>query len=107
MNKSRPCQVTFRMSPEERQRLDEQIRKSGKSQQEYLIAAALEKTVVSVPPGELRAILQEMNRVGNNINQIAKGLNKGYYPGSERVEREIKELRELWQSLKCAVLGSR
>lgn len=107
MNKNRPCQVTFRMSLAEREKLDAKIQKSGMSQQEYLLTAALEKKIVSVPPEELRAILREMNRVGNNINQIAHALNRGVYPRIERIESEIKELKLLWQSLKCVVLGSR
>ena len=42
-NKSRPKQLSFRVSEEEYQQLQEKISKSGKNQQEYILSCVLEK----------------------------------------------------------------
>ena len=46
-NKSRPKQLSFRVSEEEYQQLQEKISKSGKNQQEYILSCVLEKQIVN------------------------------------------------------------
>ena len=43
MNKTRPKQLSFRVSEEEYQQLQEKISESGKNQQEYILSCVLEK----------------------------------------------------------------
>ena len=50
-NKSRPKQLSFRVSEEEYQQLQEKISESGKNQQEYILSCVLScnmKTVKNV-----------------------------------------------------------
>ena len=47
-NKSRPKQLSFRVSEEEYQQLQEKISKSGKNQQEYILSCVLEKQIVNL-----------------------------------------------------------
>lgn len=42
-NKSRPKQLSFRVSEEEYQELQERVQKSGKNQQEYILSCVLDK----------------------------------------------------------------
>ena len=46
MNKTRPKQLSFRVSEEEYQQLQEKISESGKNQQEYILSCVLEKQIV-------------------------------------------------------------
>ena len=41
MNKTRPKQLSFRVSEEEYQQLQEKISESGKNQQEYILSCVL------------------------------------------------------------------
>jgi hypothetical protein len=42
-----------------------------------------------------RAFAQELGRVGNNLNQMARILNSGNFPGEERLQSEFQALRSL------------
>ena len=46
MNKTRPKQLSFRVSEEEYQQLQQKILESGKNQQEYILSCVLEKQIV-------------------------------------------------------------
>ena len=47
MNKTRPKQLSFRVSEEEYRQLQEKILESGKNQQEYILSCVLEKQIVN------------------------------------------------------------
>ena len=55
--------VAFRVTKAERRQIEGKVRKSGLSQQAYLLQAALEE--------ELRPILAELRGWGRNLNQLA------------------------------------
>ena len=74
-NKSRPKQLSFRVSEEEYQQLQEKISESGKNQQEYILSCVLEKQIVNTDG--IKELLPELKRIGNNLNQIAKRCGEG------------------------------
>lgn len=97
-NRTRPNRVTFYLSDYEVECLDVLVQLSGMSKQEYIRHAVLEQEINNVDG--LKELLPEMKRIGNNLNQIAKGLNTfGHYP-SNLIDRNQKELAELWQQLR-------
>lgn len=99
MNKKRPHQVTFRLSDEELEILKEKVSSSGKNQQEYLRRVALSQNITNM--NELKELIPEMKRQGNNLNQIAKKLNEnGYVDYGNVLSGTLKEVKETWQSLK-------
>ena len=115
MNKSRPKQISFRLSEEEYRQLKERISKSGLSSQDYLLRAVMKSTQTIQSNSELKEMLPELKKVstelsrqGNNLNQIATVLNKrGYvdYRNTltqtlEEVRHATKEAKEVWQLLK-------
>ena len=115
MNKSRPKQMSFRLSEEEYRQLKERISKSGLSSQEYLLRAVMKSTQTIQSNSELKEMLPELKKVstelsrqGNNLNQIATVLNKrGYvdYRNTltqtlEEVRHATEEAKEVWQLLK-------
>ena len=72
MNKTRPKQLSFRVSEEEYQQLQEKISESGKNQQEYILSCVLEKQIVNTDG--IKELIPELKRIGNNLNQIAKSV---------------------------------
>lgn len=60
--------VAFRVNKAERRQIEGKIRRSGLSQQAYLLRAALEEPICVV--GELKPILVELRGWGRNLNQL-------------------------------------
>ena len=75
MNKTRPKQLSFRVSEEEYQQLQQKILESGKNQQEYILSCVLEKQIVNMDG--IKELIPELKRIGNNLNQIASGVMRG------------------------------
>ena len=115
MNKSRPKQMSFRLSEKEYRQLKERISKSGLSSQDYLLRAVMKSTQTIQSNSELKEILPELKKVstelsrqGNNLNQIATVLNKrGYidYRNTltqtlEEVRHATEEAKEVWRLLR-------
>jgi hypothetical protein len=89
------------------------IAKSGKNQAKFLRQAILEKKVVSTDG--IKALVPELKRIGNNLNQIARRCNEyreADGDGQEQMEKlcgEIelieKGLGDAWQLLKRLAAG--
>ena len=60
--------VAFRVTKAERRQIEGKIRRSGLSQQAYLLRAALEEPIRVVE--ELKPILAELRGWGRNLNQL-------------------------------------
>ena len=65
MNKTRPKQLSFRVSEEEYQQLQQKILESGKNQQEYILSCVLEKQIVNMDG--IKELIPELKRIGNNL----------------------------------------
>ena len=65
--------VAFRVTKAERRQIEGKVRKSGLSQQAYLLQAALEE--------ELRPILAELRGWGRNLNQLTVLTHSGRLQG--------------------------
>lgn len=98
MNRTRSKQIKFRLSDEEYQTMLDKVEKSGKKQQEYLLACALEKPLTNTDG--LKQLYPELKAQGNNLNQIAKKMNEGNMVGYDEFRADIKEMTSIWQSVK-------
>lgn len=95
-NKSRPKQVILRMTEEEYELLKRKVEKSGMKQQEYMLKAVLDKPITNT--NGIKMLMPELKRIGINLNQVAHYMNMGFkHP---QLERNQKELSEIWQQLK-------
>lgn len=68
--------IAFRVTAAERRRINEKIQKSGQSQQEYLLHAALGQPIYVVE--ELKPILSELRAWGRNLNQLTMLAHEGH-----------------------------
>lgn len=98
----RTAVITIRITEDERNRLKALARERN------LTLSVLSRHLLMgrVPPSVTdRQFAQELGRVGNNLNQVARALNTGFPPGSEGLRRELQELRALLlrvqQELRC------
>lgn len=93
----RTRKMTFRLSDEEYNEVCKKVSSAGISQQQYLLDCALNKPVCNTDG--LKAIIPEIKRIGNNINQIAKRANSTNLSPDDILEVMRRE-GELWQLLK-------
>ena len=70
------------------------VKKSKLTQSEYLLRSALDKNILVVDG--LKEILIELSREGNNLNQIARGLNQKEEFNTEQLFETKEKLMELW-----------
>lgn len=64
------------MTAAERNRINAKVQKSGQTQQEYLLNAALGQTIHVVE--ELKPILSELRAWGRNLNQLTVLAHEGH-----------------------------
>lgn len=67
--------VAFRVTPAERRQINAKVRRSGLSQQEYLLGAALNHPIYVME--ELKPILSELRAWGKNLNQLTTLAHQG------------------------------
>ena len=68
--------IAFRVTLAEARKIREKVRRSGLSQQEYLLRAALGQTIHVVE--ELKPVLSELRACGRNLNQLTVLAHEGH-----------------------------
>jgi hypothetical protein len=94
----RPEKVTLRFRENEMRQLAEIAHRRGVTRTGWIVALVRARlgSPVQTCPGEreaLRAIVRELNRIGANINQIARAANAGVQQG-RAIETGLSEIRE-------------
>lgn len=67
--------IPFRVTEKELEIIDKKAAKAKLSRTDFLIAAALGKEITLME--DLKPILYELRRIGNNVNQLTKLANMG------------------------------
>ena len=67
--------VAFRVTPAERRQINAKVRRSGLSQQKYLLKSALNEPIYVME--ELKPILSELRAWGKNLNQLTTLSHQG------------------------------
>ena len=97
MARQRERQILFRVSADEAERIEAKIRQAGLSKRQYLTDAALGSRIVVIE--ELKTMIIEMKRQGNNLNQIARKLNSGEKVSSQEFADTMSQVRQAWAEL--------
>ena len=119
MNKTRTVQLSFRATSEEAETIRQAAVEAESTMQSFLLSQALNQPLttrgsVMAAKSMYAAFLHELNKAllpvrtaSNNLNQIAKHLNRGKVvaekaiaSASEEIVRVLKEVDEVCQSLK-------
>ncbi len=97
--------LSVRMAPEERERLLRLCRESGLS-----VSALIRSRIDGVEirprePEELHDLYVEINRIGNNVNQIARACNAGMTAPDSAAEQALFLLRKVYALLERVADG--
>lgn len=75
VTRKRNHRMTCRLNDEEYEKVLIKISKSGLSKQEYILSCILNKRISEKLDLDFYKIINEINHVGNNLNQISRILN--------------------------------
>ena len=89
-NKSRPKQLSFRVSEEEWELLQQKIAESGMNQQQYILSCVFGKAIINTDG--IKAVVPELKQQGANLNQIGQKLSV-----------TLNDFSSVWQSLGAAL----
>ena len=89
-NKSRPKQLSFRVSEEDWELLQQKIAESGMNQQQYILSCVFGKAIINTDG--IKAVVPELKQQGANLNQIGQKLSV-----------TLNDLSSVWQSLGAAL----
>lgn len=88
--------LKFRVTPEEKEIITRKALSSYRLVSQYLRDCALEKPITVINGAD--NIADELRRIGNNVNQIARAVNAGFVTEANLTETR-EELRAIWQLL--------
>lgn len=98
-NRTRKNQIKFYADDKEKDKIKDLISKSKLNQNEYLLRCALDKEIIVID--NLDEIINQLVRVGNNLNQLTKLSHQGKIVNAENELKEIKgEFEKVWQQLR-------
>ena len=86
--------VVFRLSDAELDALNRDVAKTGFSREEYLRLIVRMIRPRERPPADFPAVLRELSRIGNNLNQIARKANETGDINAEEYRICASELQE-------------
>ena len=88
--------LSCRVTPEQREIIEEKALSSFRTPSMYLRDCALDKNIIVVKGVD--ELASELRKIGNNLNQLTRAVNSGYvYEVDLRETRE--EVARIWQSL--------
>lgn len=97
----RDYRFQLRLTEVEMNRLQTQAKKCGLKPQAYIIALIENSPIRERPPKEFFALLEEMRRIGTNMNQIARQANSigfidtnAYWENVKALENAISDIKE-------------
>lgn len=104
----RPIQIKFRVTEAEKELIYEKMRLLGTNNlAAYLRKIAIDGYIINTDNSDLKAIAAEMQKIGVNINQIARRVNST----SRIYEQDFNELHgkveEIWQLLRLSLSRAR
>ena len=101
--------LRFRVTPEEREKIELKALSSYRTVSTYLRDCALGKRIVVMP--DVNNLITELRRLGNNLNQIARAVNSGFIDVESSAADDLSEIRKgvkgIWQSLNSLLRDAR
>ena len=84
--------VPIRFSDHELSVIDANANRANMSRTEYLVSAGMDKPIVILD--DLKPMLTELRRIGNNVNQLTRKANSGevYVVGLNKINEQLGEV---------------
>ena len=91
--RKRNCRVVVYFSKDELDALTKKVRKSHLSREGFIRAALADKEIKDGPTADVPVLIQEVRRVGSNLNQILKRANSIGLLDVPQLRKDVAALR--------------
>ena len=98
----RTKKIDLRLTEDELQKLNSDVASSGLSREKYLRALIENRSVQTMPPMDLIDVLRNLQKISNNMNQIARKAHSlnfidtaAYWENADLLRSTMSELREV------------
>ena len=88
--------ISTRVTPEQREIIEEKAYSSYRTPSMYLRDCALDKKIIVV--NGVDELAAELRKIGNNLNQLTRAVNSGYAREVD-LQATREEVARIWQSL--------
>lgn len=92
----RDTTLTIRLTKAEKERIERNAKRAGRSITDYLVLLSLE-TPIHVAEN-VKPLLIELKRIGNNLNQIAAKINSGVFHSYD-FQDVVDEQKKIYEQL--------
>ena len=107
-NRKRTVQIKFRVTEEERALIEEKMKLiPTRNMAAYLRKMAIDGYVIQVDHSDIKAMTAEIQKIGVNINQIARRANATGSVYQEDIEEIKGVLKEIWRLQRLSLLKAR
>jgi len=107
-NRKRTVQIKFRVTKEERTLIEEKMKLiPTRNMAAYLRKMAIDGYVIQVDHSDIKAMTAEIQKIGVNINQIARRANATGNVYREDIEEIKGVLNEIWRLQRLSLLKAR
>lgn len=105
-NRARTVQIIIRVTPEEKALIQKKMEQLGTGNfSRYARKMLIDGYVIRVDLSEFQMLADEVNRVGVNINQIARTVNATGTVFGNDIQQLKEMMDEIWRLLKSSLSG--
>ena len=106
--RKRTVQIKFRVTEEERAFIEQKMQLvPTRNMEAYLRKMAIDGYVIQVDHSDIKAMTAEIQKIGVNINQIARRANATGNMYQEDIEEIKGVLNEIWRLQRLSLLKAR
>ena len=102
--RKRNVAILFRLNKKEAEVLDKKVKKSGLNREAYLRQLISGVVLRDAPPPDYYAMMQELHKIGNNLNQIAQKAHVLNVVDVQRYDQEVRKFNEAVREITEAVI---
>lgn len=94
----------FRLNEQEAEAFRARVKRSGMTQESYVRQVIRGKIPRDAPPPDYYAMMKELHKIGNNLNQIAQKAHVLNVIDVQRYDRDMKKFEETVRLITEAVI---
>lgn len=94
----------FRLNEQEAEAFRDRVKRSGLTQESYVRQVIRGKIPRDAPPPDYYAMMKELHKIGNNLNQIAQKAHVLNVIDVQRYDRDVKKFEEAVRLITEAVI---
>ena len=92
--------MKFRLTKDEKQKLDKRIHDANIGRENFLRKSVLNKVIIIEDLKHFNILAKAVDKVGVNVNQIAKVANQTKYISKDDIEIVKKRVEAVWRLLR-------